>query len=78
MKAQQAPAPGVDIWSQHSLRESAVKIEFRTLHSKNGGMIVHNNHKDINVKNTFSGDENKFFLNQASGPVVLMGGGQSG
>jgi hypothetical protein len=41
-------------------------------------MIVHNNHKDINVKNVFSGDENKFFLNQASGPVVLMGGGQSG
>jgi len=78
MKAQQAPTPGVDIWSQHSLRESAVKIEFRTLHSKNGGMIVHNNHKVINVKNTFSGDENKFFLTQAIGPVVLVGGGQSG
>ena len=78
MKAQQAPTPGVDIWSQPSLRESAVKIEFKTLHSKNGGMIVLNNHKDINVKNAFSGDENKFFLNQARGPVVLMGGGQSG
>ena len=78
MKAQQAPTPGVDIWSQHSLRESAVEIELVKLHSKNGGIIVHNNHKDINVNNEFSGDENKFFLTQASGPVVLMGGGQSG
>ena len=78
MKAQQAPTPGVDIWSQHSLRESAVKIEFRTLHSKNGGMIVHNNQKDIKVKAELSGDENKFFLTQATGPVVLTGGGQSG
>ena len=78
MKAQQAPAPGVDIWSQHSLRESAVKIEFRTLHSKNGGMIVHKNQKDIKVKTELSGDENKFFLNQATVPVVFTGGGQSG
>ena len=78
MKAQHAPTPGVDIWSQHSLREFAVKIELEILHSKKGGIIVHNNHKEINVKNVFSGDENKFFLTQASGPVVLMGGGQSG
>ena len=55
-----------------------MKIEFRTLHSKNGGTIVHKNQKDIKVKTELSGDENKFFLTQATGPVVLTGGGQSG
>ena len=78
MKAQQAPTAGVDIRSQHSLRESAVKIEFKTLHSKNGGIVFDNNQKAIKVKTELSGDENKFFLNQATVAVVLTGGGQSG
>ena len=55
-----------------------MKIEFRTLHSKNGGIIVHKNQKAIKVKTELSGDENKFFLNQATGPVVFTGGGKSG
>jgi len=49
-------------------------MEFVTLHSKNGGIIDHNNKKDIIVSTVFSGDENKFFLAQASGPLVLTGG----
>ena len=78
MKAQQAPAPGAAIWSQHCILESAVEMEFVTLHSKNGGIIAHNNKKDIIVSTVFRGDENKFFLAQAIGPLVLVGGGQSG
>jgi hypothetical protein len=53
-------------------------MEFVTLHSKNGGIINHNNKKDIIVSTVFSGDENKFFLAHASSPLVLTGGGQSG
>ncbi len=53
-------------------------MEFVTLHSKNGGIIDHNNKKDIIVSTVFRGDENKFFLAQAIGPLVLTGGGQSG
>jgi hypothetical protein len=53
-------------------------MEFVTLHSKKGGIIDHKNQKDIKVKTELSGDENKFFLTQATGPVVLTGGGQSG
>ena len=78
MKAQQAPAPATAIWSQQFILESAVKIEFVTLHSKNGGIIDNNNKKDIIVSAVFRGDENKFFLAQATGPLVLAGGGQSG
>ena len=78
MKAQQAPAPGVAICSQHCNLESAVEMEFVTLHSKNGGIIDHKNKKDIIVSTVFRGDENKFFLAQAIGPLVLTGGGQSG
>jgi len=55
-----------------------MKMEFVTLHSKNGGIIDHNNKKDIIVSTVFRGDENKFFLVQAIGPLVLTGGGQSG
>jgi len=40
-------------------------MEFVTLHSKNGGIIDHNNKKDIIVSTVFRGDENKFFLAQA-------------
>ena len=78
MKAQQAPAPGTAICSQHCILESAMKMEFVTLHSKNGGIIDHNNKKDIIVSTVFRGDENKFFLAQASGPLLLTGGGKSG
>jgi len=53
-------------------------MEFVTLHSKNGGIIDHNTKKEIIVSTVFSGDENKFFLAQAIGPLVLTGGGQSG
>ena len=53
-------------------------MEFVTLHSKNGGIIDHNNKKDIIVSTEVSGDENKFFLAHASSPLVLTGGGQSG
>ena len=53
-------------------------MEFVTLHSKNGGIIDHNNKKDIIVSTVFSGDENKVFLAHASSPLVLTGGGQSG
>jgi len=38
----------------------------------------HNNQKDIRVRTELSGEENIFFLTQATGPVVLTGGGQSG
>ena len=53
-------------------------MEFVTLHSKNGGIIDHNNKKDIIVSTVFSGDENKFFLAHASSPLVLTGGGHFG
>ena len=53
-------------------------MELVTLHSKNGGIIDHKNKKDIIVSTVFSGEENKFFLAQAIGPLVLAGGGQSG
>ena len=55
-----------------------MEIEFVTLHSKNGGIIDHKNKKDIIVSTVFRGEENKFFLAQAIGPLVLAGGGQSG
>ena len=55
-----------------------MKMEFVTLHSKNGGIIDHNNKKDIIVSTEFKGDENKFFLAHASSPLVLTGGGKSG
>ena len=53
-------------------------MEFVTLHSKNGGIIDHNTKKEIIVSTVFSGDENKFFLAHASGPLVLTGGDQFG
>ncbi len=53
-------------------------MEFVTLHSKNGGIIDHNNKKDIIVSTVFRGDENKLFLTHASSPLLLMGGGQFG
>ena len=53
-------------------------MAFVTLHSKNGGIIDHNTKKEIIVSTVFSGDENKFFLAHASGPLVLTGGDQFG
>ena len=53
-------------------------MEFVKLHSKNGGIIDHNTKKEIIVSTVFSGDENKFFLAHASGPLVLTGGDQFG
>ena len=53
-------------------------MEFVTLHSKNGGIIDHKNKKDIIVSTVVRGEENKFFLAQAIGPLVLAGGGKSG
>ena len=55
-----------------------MEIEFVTLHSKNGGIIDQNNKRDIIVSTVFRGEENKFFLAQGIGPLVLAGGGQSG
>ena len=78
MKAQHAPAPGEDIWFQHCARESAEEIELTTAHSKSGGRLFHNNNKVSNVRIVFSGEENKFFLDQPIIPVVLTGGGKSG
>jgi len=49
-----------------------------TAHSKSGGRLFHNNNKVSNVRIVFSGEENKFFLDQPIIPVVLIGGGKSG
>jgi hypothetical protein len=78
INAQHAPAPGEDIWFQHCSRESAVETELITAHSKSGGRLFHNNNMASNVRIVFSGEENKFFLDQPIIPVVLTGGGKSG
>tara|TARA_B100000945_G_C20333260_1_gene573526 strand:+ start:106 stop:321 length:216 start_codon:yes stop_codon:yes gene_type:complete len=53
-------------------------MELKAAHSKKGGIIDHKNHTEIIVKTEFSGDENRFFLTQASIPDVFTGGGRSG
>jgi hypothetical protein len=55
-----------------------VEIELTKAHSKNGGRLFHNNISASKVRNVFSGEENKFFLDQPIIPVVLTGGGKSG
>ena len=78
MNAQQAPNAGEDIWSQHSWRLSAVQMELTTAHSKIGGRISHRNQNANRVNIVFRVEENRFCLTQATGPVVLTGGGRSG
>ena len=78
INAQQAPEPGEDIWFQHCSRDSAVEIELTKAHSKSGGRLFHNNSSASKVRIVFSGEENKFFLDQPIIPVVLTGGGKSG
>ena len=78
MNAQHAPAPGDDIWSQHSCRFPAVQTELNAAHSKKGGIIVHKNHTESSDKTIFRGDEKRFCLAHAIIPVVLTGGGRLG
>jgi len=78
MNAQQAPNAGEDIWSQHSWRFPAVQMELTTAHSKIGGRISHRNQNANRVNIVFRVEENRFCLTQATGPVVLTGGGRSG
>tara|TARA_B110000495_G_scaffold106358_1_gene91871 strand:- start:2057 stop:2212 length:156 start_codon:yes stop_codon:yes gene_type:complete len=49
-----------------------------TAHSKNGGILFHNNKNISIVSIEFRGEENKFLLTQPVIPVVLEGGGKSG
>jgi hypothetical protein len=46
--------------------------------SRRGGTMDHKIHNDKTVSAEFSGDEKRLILIQASGPVVLTGGGRSG
>ena len=78
MNAQQAPSRGFGIFDQHSFRSEAVQMASIKVQSRRGGTMDHKIHNDKTVSAEFRADEKRLILIQASGPVVLTGGGRSG